>query len=115
MPLRRLCSTLQGGLGQPGAGRLGVTVLMPDLGQGAITVTDNPADDVPQSERRRILANDKKVREGSTFHAHAIAELSDVGGRFANVQPTSVTGSSPSIDVSPTTYRKSLGQRRMPT
>jgi len=55
--------------------------------------------DITQKTKREILANDKKVREGSTFHAHAQASADDErGGRFANVQPTSVTGSGPASE-----------------
>lgn len=48
-----------------------------------------------QKEKRAILENDRKVRESSSFHAHAIAELGDVGGRFASEIRQSVTGSTP--------------------
>jgi len=53
---------------------------------------NNNADDIPQSERRRILAED---RRGKTYQGRAIAELSDVGGRFSAVTKQSVTGSTP--------------------
>jgi hypothetical protein len=53
----------------------------------------NPADEISQAERRRIMADD---RRGQTYQGHAIndAEL-NLGGRFAQVQPTSVTGANP--------------------
>jgi hypothetical protein len=57
---------------------------------------NNNADDIPQSERRRVMENDRKVREGSTYFQQAQASaLDEMGGRFAKVQPTSVTGSAP--------------------
>jgi hypothetical protein len=49
-----------------------------------------------QAERRRVFENDKRVMEGSTYFAQAQASAMDeMGGRFAKVQPTSVTGSAP--------------------
>jgi len=47
--------------------------------------------------KRATLENDRKVREGSTYFHHAAASaLDEMGGRFAKVQPTTVTGSTPS-------------------
>src|SRR5215831_3066169 len=52
--------------------------------------------DITMKEKKEILEDDRKVREGSTYFAHAQASAQDeMGGRFAKVQPTSVTGSSP--------------------
>jgi hypothetical protein len=55
---------------------------------------NNPADDIPQSERRRIMADD---RRGRTYMGHAMVSADDErGGRFAlSGNVTSVTGSSP--------------------
>ena len=53
----------------------------------------NPADDIPQSERRRIIAEQRRLR---TYHGHAQSAVDeDRGGRFAfSGSPTSITGSS---------------------
>jgi hypothetical protein len=54
----------------------------------------NSADDIPQSERRRILIEERHLR---TYHGHAQSAVDeDRGGRFAfSGSPTTVTGSSP--------------------
>src|SRR6516164_7381185 len=54
----------------------------------------NPADDIPQSERRRILAEERRIR---TYPGHAQSVVDeDKGGRFAfSGSPTTVTGASP--------------------
>jgi hypothetical protein len=54
----------------------------------------NSADDIPQSERRRIIAEERRLR---TYHGHAQSAVDeDRGGRFAfSGSPTSITGSSP--------------------
>jgi len=54
----------------------------------------NSADDIPQSERRRIMAEERRMR---TYHGHAQANIDeDRGGRFAfSGSPTTVTGASP--------------------
>ena len=54
----------------------------------------NPADDIPQSERRRIIAEERRL---CTYHGHAqSAVYEDKGGRFAfSGSPKTVTGSSP--------------------
>src|SRR5262245_31922742 len=43
-----------------------------------------------QSERRRVLENDRRVRDQSTYADHARSVVDDKGGRFAklNVTPT---------------------------
>lgn len=52
--------------------------------------------DITMKEKRQILENDRKVRDGSTFFAHARADAElNLGGRYAKVQPTSVTGANP--------------------
>jgi hypothetical protein len=54
---------------------------------------NNPADEISQAERRRILAEDRKAR---TYFSEAQASLDDNrGGRFAVTRPTTVIGSSP--------------------
>jgi hypothetical protein len=54
----------------------------------------NAADDIPQSERRRIMAEE---RRGRTYQGHAINSADeDRGGRFAfSGGSTTVTGSNP--------------------
>jgi hypothetical protein len=54
----------------------------------------NSADDIPQSERSRIMAEERRLR---TYHGHAQANLDeDRGGRFAfSGSPKTVIGSSP--------------------
>jgi hypothetical protein len=54
----------------------------------------NPADDILQSERRRILIEERRMR---TYHGQAQASIGeDRGGRFAySGSSTSVVGSSP--------------------
>jgi len=54
----------------------------------------NSADDIPQSERRRILIEERHLR---TYHGHAQSAVDeDRGGRFAfSGNPATVTGSSP--------------------
>jgi hypothetical protein len=51
----------------------------------------NSADDIPQSERGRLTAEERRMR---TYHGHAQANIDeDRGGRFAySGSPTSVTG-----------------------
>jgi hypothetical protein len=59
---------------------------------------NNPADDVSQAEKRRILADDRKVR--ATFHSIASAGMDDErGGRFSALNKPSVTGSDPTVMV----------------
>jgi hypothetical protein len=55
------------------------------------------ADEISQALKRRVIENDRKVREGSTYFAHAQASIDDeLRGRFAQSgQSASVTGSSP--------------------
>ena len=51
------------------------------------------ADEVSQSEKRRILAEDRRMR---TYHAVAQASIDDDrGGRFGVVGRTTVTGAAP--------------------
>jgi hypothetical protein len=48
-----------------------------------------------QREKREVLRNDQRVRK-ATYHSFAQASADDLaGGRFAGVQPTTVTGSTP--------------------
>ena len=53
----------------------------------------NPADDIPQSERRRILIEERRMR---TYHGHAQHTGQDFyGGRFKQVTTTNVVGAGP--------------------
>jgi len=55
----------------------------------------NNADDIPQSERRKVIENDRKVH--ATYHSVAQSAVDeDRGGRFAySGSSTTVVGSSP--------------------
>jgi hypothetical protein len=55
----------------------------------------NPADEISQREKRRILAEDRQVRSTYFQHAQSDPDL-ELGGRFKQLIPTSVTGSGPS-------------------
>jgi hypothetical protein len=44
-------------------------------------------------DRKRVLENERKLREGGTMHAHALADASTPMGRFTQVNATSVVGS----------------------
>jgi len=51
--------------------------------------------DVTQREKREVLRNDERVRK-ATYHSFAQADAdTEMGGRYAKVQPTTVTGSAP--------------------
>ena len=53
---------------------------------------------IDQAERRRVLDNDRRVREQSgTMHAHAIADAQQPRGRFSAVETSYVVGSKPTI------------------
>ena len=53
----------------------------------------NPADDIPQSEKRRILAEERRMK---TLMGQAQASLDDLaGGRFAHLNKAVITGSTP--------------------
>jgi hypothetical protein len=49
---------------------------------------------IDQEERRRVLDNDRKVREGATMHAFAIADASTPRGRFTAEAHSSIVGQS---------------------
>lgn len=53
----------------------------------------NPADDISQAERRRILAEERLAR--NTYFGHAGDTELDLGGRFAKVTTTTVVGAGP--------------------
>jgi hypothetical protein len=53
---------------------------------------NNPADDIPQSVRRRIMAEERRLK---TYMGHALDAELEMGGRFAKVHTTTVTGASP--------------------
>ena len=53
----------------------------------------NPADEISQAEKRRILANEQRL---NTYRAHAEASIDDDrSGRFAVRKPATVIGASP--------------------
>jgi len=52
---------------------------------------NNSADDIPQSVRRRIMAEERRLK---TYIGHALDAELEMGGRFAKVHTTTVTGSS---------------------
>jgi|EndMetStandDraft_8_1072994.scaffolds.fasta_scaffold103646_2 hypothetical protein len=54
--------------------------------------TMNAEDDVPQAERRRIMADERRRQ---TYHGHALDSEPELGGRFAKVQMTTVVGTGP--------------------
>jgi len=50
----------------------------------------NKADEISQAIKRSVMESDRKA---SSYHAHAQADAElSLGGRFAQVRPTSVTG-----------------------
>src|SRR5262245_62969351 len=53
---------------------------------------NNPADDIAQAVRRRIMAEERRLK---TYMGHALDAELEMGGRFAKVRTTTVTGSSP--------------------
>jgi hypothetical protein len=57
----------------------------------------NNADDISQSERRKVMESDRLARKASTYHQLAEASANDLaGGRFAQSSPKQrVIGSSP--------------------
>ena len=60
----------------------------------------NNADEISQSEKRRVLANDRQVmaerQRVSTYRDAAQASVDDMaGGRYAVIDKPSVTGTSP--------------------
>jgi len=52
---------------------------------------------IDQHERKRVLENDRKVREGGTMHAHALADAETPRGRFSAISNAYVVGSKPMI------------------
>jgi hypothetical protein len=50
---------------------------------------------ISQTEKREVLKNDQRVRQGSTYFHHAQGIDLEMGGRFSKVHPTTVTGSTP--------------------
>jgi hypothetical protein len=55
---------------------------------------NNPADNITMAEKRRIISQERRL---STYRAFAEANADlDLGGRFAKLHPTTVTGASPS-------------------
>jgi hypothetical protein len=60
---------------------------------------NNPSDEISQSEKRRVLANDRMVaeeRRASTYHQQSQASIDDLsGGRFGAMPKATVTGTAP--------------------
>ena len=52
----------------------------------------NEADEIRQTERRRIMAEDRRAK---TYFGQAQHADDDLGGRYTKVHSTTVTGSSP--------------------
>ena len=50
---------------------------------------------IEQEERKRTLDNDRKVREGGTFLAHALADAELPRGRFNAIANAQVVGAQP--------------------
>ena len=50
---------------------------------------------IEQEERKRTLDNDRKVREGGTFLAHALADAELPRGRFSAIANAQVVGAQP--------------------
>src|SRR5262249_24821010 len=56
-------------------------------------MTNHAEDEISQSERKRVLENDRKVM--ATYHSFASSDLADDrGGRFSSLDKPVVTGSS---------------------
>jgi hypothetical protein len=51
-------------------------------------------DEISQSQRRKVLENDRKILSSYLDHAQASADA-DRGGRFAAIGKTTVTGAGP--------------------
>ena len=61
------------------------------------TMTGNPADEISQREKRRILAEDRQVRTTYLHHAESSVD-DDRGGRFAAIEKSAtVIGTSPAV------------------
>jgi hypothetical protein len=58
---------------------------------------NNPADEISQSERRKVMESDRLARKASTYHQLAEASADELaGGRFAKAtNKQTVVGSSP--------------------
>jgi hypothetical protein len=54
----------------------------------------NVADEISQAERRRTMAEDRRAR---TYFGQAQHADDDLGGRYAKVHSTTLTGSSPTV------------------
>jgi hypothetical protein len=58
----------------------------------------SPSERKEQAERKAVLDNDRKVREGATFLDHARAEASEPRGRFSATNKETVVGSMPTVN-----------------
>jgi len=52
----------------------------------------NPADEISQTEKRRIMIEERRAK---TYHGHAMDADLEMGGRYARVHSTTVVGSEP--------------------
>ena len=52
----------------------------------------NNGDEISQAEKRRILAEERRMR---TYHGHAMDADLEMGGRYSRVNTTKVVGSGP--------------------
>ena len=55
----------------------------------------SPSGPKEQAERKAVLDNDRKVREGTTFHQAAISEANENRGRFAATNKETVVAQCP--------------------
>jgi hypothetical protein len=56
----------------------------------------NTADEISQAERRRIMADERRMK---TYHGHALDGEPELGGRFKKVNTTTVVGTDPTVAV----------------
>ena len=52
----------------------------------------NAADEISQAERRRIMADERRMK---SYHGHALDDEPELSGRFAKVSTTTVVGRGP--------------------
>jgi hypothetical protein len=51
-----------------------------------------------QAERKEVLENDRRVRDGTTFRQFAESEVAEPRGRFATTNEATVIGSTPTVN-----------------
>ena len=67
---------------------------------------NDPDDHESQAVRRRVLRNDRLVREqATTFHQFAAVEAEEIRGRFGSTEKATVIGSTPAPDY-PAAYQQ---------